>query len=154
MARIERNARCLDELLDVAHQRRLSTADRREDKDPGFVAHPCVQTVEEPDTLVIHKNVDVGPEGSALVDNPVEYRGRFGAQVVECSADGSASRVERDGRPAVYVDAERPGEFEADHVEVGDAAFTQTIGGRPPASCCQLDPSSLDPNSFPLRVPK
>lgn len=34
------------------------------------------------------------------------------------------------------------------------AAFTHTTGGRPSATSRQVEPSSLEPNTFPLRVPK
>jgi hypothetical protein len=34
------------------------------------------------------------------------------------------------------------------------AAFTHTMDGRPPTICFHVFPSSFDPNTWPLRVPK
>ena len=50
--------------------------------------------------------------------------------------------------------SERPGNDEDERHQGTTTAFTEMTGGSPSCSSDQLSPSSLEANSFPLRVPK
>ena len=89
-----------------------------------------------------------------LVHDAVERGRRFPAQSDESFTDGVVRSVQLELRLVVCVRAKRLGQLEGDQAAPTIPVFTHTIGGKASAISVHVAPSSREPYSLPLLVPK
>lgn len=94
------------------------------------------------------------PHISLLVNHAIEYSGRFSAQSGESISHRSARLIDRHECIPIHRQPESFWQLDRNHCPLITAVFTHTTGGSPSASSRHVAPSSIEPNNFPLRVPK
>jgi len=89
-----------------------------------------------------------------LIHDAVERGRRFSAQGDESFTDGVERSLQLELRLVVCVRAKRLGQLERNQAAPTIPVLTHTIGGRASAISVHVAPSSREPYSLPLLVPK
>src|SRR5688572_1742291 len=132
----------------------LPATDRGQNENCASVCRWRSQPVEKADALPIAEHIHVLANVTLLVNDPVQHTRRSSPERCQRVADSCARLIDFHDCLPTDRQAKRLRELDRDHCSVMTAAFTQTTGGNPSASSRHVAPSSIEPNSFPLRVPK
>src|SRR5258708_873940 len=131
----------------------LSATDRRQEEDLRAVAHRRVEAACVSDVFPIDEDVDVRTHFSELGQDPVADTGTLGPQPQQGFRHRTGRSLDADLRPVAGNLAQRARNDEEDSHQT-TAVLTEMTGGSPSSKADQVCPSSEEPNSFPLRVPK
>ncbi len=90
---------------------------------------------------------------AAFIDHPIGDARRSSAERRQGITHRGARLINRHECRPVNRQPKRFRHLDRDHALM-TAVFTQMTDGKPSAISRQVAPSSIDPNNFPLRVPK
>src|SRR5688572_24529421 len=131
-----------------------SAAECGQDDDFGAVVYRGIETAHVADALPIHEDVHVRTDLAELRHDAVAQPRALVPEHRQGILDGSCLTMGADIAAIPRELAQRAGDDEVHGHHGTMAALTATTGGSASAIDVQDRPSSADPNSLPLRVPK
>ena len=110
--------------------------------------------MKEANAFAVREDVHMRAYIALFVNNAIEHAWRSSPERRESVTNRLARLIDLHYCFPINRQPKRFRQLDRNHCPLMTAVFTHTTGGNPSASSRHVAPSSIEPNSLPLRVPK